>query len=209
MNDIHAASARFWDREAPRYAERPVRDEAAYRTTLDRVRAHLTPADRVLEIGCGTGTTALALAPFAGSILATDASAEMILIAARKAETQDVRNVRFRRILHDDPSLEPGTFDKVMAFNLLHLLPDIPAALHRVASLLVPGGLFLSKTPCIGEQGALRVVIPILRAFGRAPYVNYPRLESLRRDVTSAGFEILEMGLYPAKTHSLFIVARK
>jgi len=210
MNPIVASNTRFWDRQAPSYAEKPVPDEAAYRTTLDRVRAHLAPTDRVLELGCGTGSTALALAPSARHILATDASERMLQIARQKAEAARVTNVHFRQLMHDDASLEPEPFDKVMAFNLLHLIADVPAAIGRVASLLVPGGLFISKTPCIGESGVLwRVVIPLLHAVGRAPYVNYLETAELRDHMTNAGLEILETGLYPAKTHSLFIVARK
>ena len=50
--------SRFWDRLAAGYAKKPVPDEEAYARTLERVRAHLTPNDRVLELGCGTGTSA-------------------------------------------------------------------------------------------------------------------------------------------------------
>jgi hypothetical protein len=70
--------------------------------------------------------------------------------------------------------------------------------------------LFISKTPCVGDSSfLLRGVIPMLRAIGQAPFVNFVTKDALKRDVVQAGFEILETGLYPAKSHSLFIVARK
>ena len=64
--------SRFWDRRAAAYSKKPVPDADAYERTLERVRAYLTLNDRVLELGCGTGASALRLAASAGQILATD-----------------------------------------------------------------------------------------------------------------------------------------
>ncbi len=201
---------RFWNRLAPSYAKKPVPDEAAYQTTLERVRTHLSRSDRVLEFGCGTGSTALALAPCVRELLATDLSSEMVAIASDKALAQRIPNVRFVAGTLEATTPSLADFYVVMAFNLLHLLPDVPATLQRVHSLLRPGGLFISKTPCVGDSSfLLRGVIPLLRTFGRAPFVNFIKGETLRNAVTSAGLEILETGLYPAKSRSLFIVAKK
>ena len=76
-----ARKAEFWDRTARQYAADPIADPAGYETTVRRVQALLSPRHSVLELGCGTGTTALRLAPFAGQLLATDVSAGMIAIA--------------------------------------------------------------------------------------------------------------------------------
>lgn len=202
--------SRFWDRLAESYARKPVPDEEAYARTLERVRARLTPGARVLEIGCGTGTTALALAASAGEILATDYSAEMIGIATEKARAQGVKNVGFQQCTLDEPGLAPGSFDVVMAMNLLHLLDDVPDRMRRVHELVRPGGLFISKTPCLGDQGLLvRAVVPLLRAIGRAPYVNFVTERSLTAAIEDAGFAVQETGMYPKKSHSFFLVAQK
>jgi ubiquinone/menaquinone biosynthesis C-methylase UbiE len=203
-------SSTFWDRRATKYAAKPVPDEDAYQRTLRRVSAHLTPNDRVLEIGCGTGTTALKLAPSAREILSTDYSESMITIAKAKAQAAGVNNVRFQTCTLDEPSLAAEPFDAVLAMNLFHLLPDIPARLRRVRELIRPGGLFISKTPCVGDQGlVMRAAIPILQLVGIAPFINFVTERSLLDDVKSAGFEVLETGMYPQKTHSFFIVARR
>ena len=88
-------TAPFWDRLAERYAAQPVKDQDSYEKTLNRVRAHLTPKDQVLELGCGTGSTALTLSDAAGHIHATDISSGMIEIANRKAVAAGVTNVSF------------------------------------------------------------------------------------------------------------------
>lgn len=210
MTAATTVSPDFWNRIAPSYAKKPVPDEAAYRATLDRVRSYLSPTSRVLEVGCGTGTTALHLAPHLGQILATDSSPPMIAIAADKARATNAHNVEFRVGTLDDPALSLGGYDVVAAFNLLHLLVDIPSAIERVRALLAPGGLFISKTPCVGDNSALLpVAIAVARFFGKAPFVNCVTKASLEQTIAGAGFSIVERGLYPAKSHSLFIVARK
>ena len=206
----HPTPPRFWDRRAAAYAKQPIRDEAAYAQTLDRVRAHLTPSDRVLEIGCGTGTTALALAANAGHILATDYSAEMIGIAAGKARAAGVTNVEFRTTTLDDPALTPGSFDVVMAMNFLHLVGDVAETIRRIRRLVRAGGIFVSKTPCVGEQGLLlRVAIPVMRAVGVAPFVSFVTERGLVEDIGGAGFELIETGMYPRKARSFFVVAKR
>ncbi len=207
---MNAPSVRFWDRIAADYAKKPVPDEAAYERTLERVRSHLTPTDRVLELGCGTGTTALKLAPHARELLGTDYSSEMIAIALAKSRARALAHVSFRACTAHEPELGTPPFDVVIAMNLLHLLRDVPAELRRIAELVRPGGLFISKTPCVGDQGlAPRLVVPLLRAVGRAPYVNFVTESSLTGDLTSAGFELLETGMYPKKSRSFFVVARR
>ena len=54
---------RFWDRIARKYAASPIKDIAGYERTIARIAQLLGPTQSVLEIGCGTGTTALKLAP--------------------------------------------------------------------------------------------------------------------------------------------------
>jgi len=202
--------SRFWDRRAARYAKKPVPDEAAYERTLERVRAYLRPGDSVVELGCGTGTTALKLAASAGAILATDYSAEMIALATEKARRAGVTNVQFRRCTLDDAALGERSCDVLMAMNLLHLLPAIPEQLRRIRALVRPGGLFISKTPCIGDQGlAVRLAIPVLRAVGAAPYVSFVTERSLTADIAGAGFAVQETGMYPLKSRSFFVVARR
>jgi 2-polyprenyl-3-methyl-5-hydroxy-6-metoxy-1,4-benzoquinol methylase len=202
--------SRFWDRLATGYAKKPVPDEAAYEKTLERVRAHLAPNAHVLELGCGTGTTALKLAASAREILATDYSAKMLAIAEAKARAEGVSNVSFRRCTLDDQALGRESFDVVMGMNLFHLLDDIPARFRRIHELVRPGGLFISKTPCIGDQGFfMRLVLPVLRAVGIAPYVNFVTERSLTADIVGAGFAIEETGMYPKKGRCYFVVARK
>ena len=197
-------TASFWDRVAEKYAARPVKDQAAYEQTLTRVRAHLQPTDRVLEIGCGTGSTALTLADEVAEMHATDISAKMIEIARAKPQQAPVT---FRQGLIED---ETGPYDVVMAFNLLHLLEDPLEAVRMAHALLPPGGRFITKTVCLGDKGVwLRLMIGAMRAVGYAPYVAYLKAVELEEIIRDPGFDIVETGTFPASPPSRFIVARK
>ncbi len=203
-------SARFWDARADGYAKRPIRDLRSYEKTLELSRGHLSPGDRVLEVGCGTGSTALLLAPSVEQIVATDVSSRMIEIARSKALSQQVPNVRFERGTPFDPPLEGEPFDVVTAFNFLHLLEDIPAVLRCLHDRLKPGGLFISKTPCLAEQSRLwAVLLTLLKLVGVAPTVRCLRVAELEGLIGDAGFSILETGSYPASPPSRYVVARR
>jgi SAM-dependent methyltransferase len=141
-----ARKARFWDRIAVKYAADPIADMAGYEVTLRRVQGLLSADQDVLEIGCGTGTTALRLAPFTRRLLATDVSAGMIAIAREKLAAGPVPQLSFEVADADAPVAGLGEYDVVLAFNVLHLVTDLDRALELAVQALRPGGLLISKT---------------------------------------------------------------
>jgi ubiquinone/menaquinone biosynthesis C-methylase UbiE len=187
-----ASDARFWDRTSRKYATAAIADQAGYERTLDRTRALLGPDDRVLELGCGTGTTALRLADDVQSYLATDVSAGMIAIAEGKRATGPIPSPIFRTATAEELAPEDGQFDAVLAFNYLHLVRDLPGTLRSIHALLAVEGLFISKTPCLGDMNPLirLALLPAMRAIGKAPYVSAFRAEDLSQLICAAGFDI-------------------
>jgi len=208
---------RFWDRTARRYAARPIADMAGYEATLRRVQGLLRPTHEVLEIGCGTGTTALRLAPFTRRLRATDASAAMIAIARERLAAwpahPGAQPPEFAVADADAPVPAPGAYDAVLAFNLLHLVPDLDTTLARAVQALKPGGLLISKTPCIAELNPLvtRVAIPLMRAIGQAPPVRVFHQATLIDALAQQGLaiEAVERHGTRGKDFRVFIVARK
>lgn len=206
-------AAEFWDNVAPKYAKSPISDMEAYTYTLERTRSYLSPNDTVLEVGCGTGSTALLLADGVKHITASDVSPNMIAIGLEKAREQGVSNVDFVTAELFDSVLDHGPYDAVLAHNMLHLLEDIPAAIRRIGGLLKPGGIFISKTVCLPGPGAplkyrlMKVILPLMQMVGKAPYVNFMEIAALEECILSEGFKILESGNYPPP--SRYIVAQK
>ncbi len=204
-----ARERRFWDRIAEKYARTPLADKDAYRQKLMLTRGYLQPGDRVLEFGCGTGSTALEHAPFVASIEATDLSPKMLHIARAKAADAGVTNVTFTEAGVEDFEAAPESYDAVLALSLLHLLGDRQAALAKIHTLLKPGGVFVSNTACLADfMGWFRWVAPLGRAVGLVPLVKIFGADALRREVRAAGFEIVEE-FQQSKDKALFLIARK
>jgi SAM-dependent methyltransferase len=206
------ADARFWDRTARQYAADPIKDMAGYERTIERTKELLSPSATVLEIGCGTGTTALRLAPAVGRIAATDVSSGMIAIAREKALAAACRNVEFAVASADDAPGADDTYDAVLALNVLHLIAERSTALAHVRRLLKPGGVLISKTPCLLEMNPLiRLAVPIARLIGKAPTVSFFSASALEAEIADAGFTILERGRHGTgrKDPRIFIVASK
>ena len=198
--------AEFWDRVAPGYSKRPISDSDSYARKLAATQALMRPNMKVLEFGCGTGSTALEHAPHVAHIEATDVSAAMIAIGRQKAEDAGIVNVSFRQSGVEEFDAD-DSYDMVLALNLLHLLPDRMAALSKIHRLLKPGGLFISSTVCLADRmWFLRPVIPVLQWIGKAPYVSFVGANDVLREVAVAGFEEREHWAH-GRTNSLFLIA--
>ncbi len=202
--------AKFWDRIAERYSRDPIADEAAYQKKLEVTRGYFRPDMEVLEIGCGTGSTAIIHAPRVKHIQAIDISSRMIEIAQGKAEAANIANITFQQSTIDDFSAPERSYDAVLALSVLHLLEDRSKAVAKVHGLLKPGGIFVSSTVCIGDSmlRVIKLVAPIGKLFGLLPLLKVFTAKELADSIADAGFEI-DHYWRPGKSKAVFIVARK
>ena len=97
----------------------------------------------LVDLGAGTGTFALAVAPFCRRLVAVDVSAAMLRLLGERAERLGIENVECARdgFLTYEHRGEPADF--VYSRNALHHLPDFfkALALERISSMLRPGGV--------------------------------------------------------------------
>ena len=204
-------NTRFWDRIAEKYSRTPVPDEEVYQKKLAKTREYFRPDSKVLEFGCGTGSTAIAHSSYVAQLEAIDVSANMLEIAKDKACAQNITNINFVQSNIDDYVTEPESFDAVLGLSVLHLLKDKDAVLRKVHRTLKPGGVFISSTACIGDKdkiGLFNLIGPIGRLLGKLPILDVFTTEKLRESLVAAGFEI-EYDWKPEKSMAVFIVARK
>ena len=210
------ASAQFWNKVAAGYSRQPIADEAAYQKKLQVTREYFQPSMKVLEFGCGTGSTAIAHAPYVQHIRAIDFSSSMIEIAQAKAKAQNIQNVTFEPASIDDLSVPDKTYDAVLGLNVLHLLENKEAVIAKVHKMLQPGGVFITSTVCLGDTMAwFKLIVPIGKFLRLFPLVKVFTIKDLETSLTDAGFAIdtqWQAGDYKSPIGSakiVFIVAKK
>lgn len=204
-----AHSPVFWDKVAQRYSKNPVADEASYQKKLRVTREYLRPDMQVLEIGCGTGSTAIVHAPFVSHIRATDISPKMIEIATEKAAAEEVDNVTFEVTDTDDLNVADQSLDAVLALSILHLVRDRDEVIAKVHKMLKQDGVFVTSTVCIGDtMKFFKLIGPIGRFLGIMPLVTVFTAQELVESLVEAGFSI-DYQWRPGKGKAVFIVAKK
>jgi ubiquinone/menaquinone biosynthesis C-methylase UbiE len=164
--------------------------ERTYRQkTLDLVG--LKPGESVLDIGCGTGTLAIAakqrVGP-TGKVHGVDASAEMLARAGKKANKAGVEVV-FKNGVVEALPFPDSQFDAVLSTVMLHHLgrKARQQCAHEVRRVLKPGGRVLAvdfAKPAQGNKG-------LLDHFHHHGYVNLDDMVAL---LTGAGLSALESG---------------
>jgi ubiquinone/menaquinone biosynthesis C-methylase UbiE len=147
-------SRTFWDRVAGLYdlfewSNRKVNTAARARV------GELVPAGaRVLDCAAGTGEFSLAAAKRAGSVLCTDQSEAMLARARKKAARRGLSNLQFAHRDITALSDPDGSFDAVIAANVLHLLPQPEVAVRELWRVAAPGGRLILPTYLQGKAGA-------------------------------------------------------
>jgi ubiquinone/menaquinone biosynthesis C-methylase UbiE len=201
--------SRFWNRMAPGYARSTISDVENYERKLRETAALMRPDMQVLEIGCGTGSTALWHAPNVAHITATDLSSGMLDIAREKARTAAIENVTFVEAAAEDVPQPDRPYDMIMAHSLLHLVKDHRKVITNMANMLAPGGYLVTSTICMSEGlSAFKLIAWPGRILGLLPRINFLRKRDLENAVQDAGLKI-HTCWRPGKRKAVFLIARK
>jgi ubiquinone/menaquinone biosynthesis C-methylase UbiE len=164
----------------------------ALRATCRRLRQMAGGArfERVLEIGCGDGAGALAIAAAfeVGALDAFDVDEAQVALARERLRARD--GVRLWTGDAERIDAPGGAYDAVFEFKIFHHVPDWRRALAEVGRVLRPGGLFLFEelsreyfdTPVIGT---------LLRRFTVHPWETMFTFPEFRAALDEAGFPAL------------------
>jgi ubiquinone/menaquinone biosynthesis C-methylase UbiE len=177
--------------------------ERAFRETLVRL-ARLEPGQSVLDIGCGTGSLAIAakrrVGPL-GRVHGIDASPEMIARARKKARKAGV-DVTFTNGVVERLPLPDERFDAVLSTLMLHHLPRAAReqCVREIRRVLKPGGRVLA----VDFGGATGDRKSLIEHFHRHGHVAMQEIVQL---LGEAGLEIIESGPVGVRDLS-FVLAR-
>jgi ubiquinone/menaquinone biosynthesis C-methylase UbiE len=135
---------------------------------LDAMRAAvaLRGDERVLDVGTGTGHTALAFAPRVGEVVGLDLTPAMLEQARSLAEERGVTNVRFEPGEAEALPYADAGFDLVTCRVCAHHFRDVRRAVREAARVLRPGGRLLwvdSVSPEEPAQDTFLNCIELLR----------------------------------------------
>lgn len=155
------------------------------------VELGLGPGSTLVDLGCGTGTFAVAAAGTGAQVTAVDISPAMVAAARAKGAQIPALRVVEAGLLSQEPALGPADF--VYTRNALHHLPDFwkVIALERIAAMLRPGGVLLLRDLVFAAAAA------------DVPGVIEAWLGDAARD-SGAGYTAAELAEHVATEHSTF-----
>ena len=152
----------FWDKISPLYdLFEQVYNGQVYRGTGEKVAEFIEPNDTVLECACGTGAISVSIAPKCRRLIATDFAAGMLRQAAKKC--RKFGNVVFRKADITHLKCKDNRFDKVVAGNVIHLLPNPEQALHELERVVKPGGRIIIPTYINMSKGTGTAAVKLSR----------------------------------------------
>ena len=135
----------FWNKISPVYdLFENIYNRKVYKGTGVKVSEFITGPDRVLECACGTGAITVSIAKNCRDLVATDFAEGMLKRAAKKCRM--FSNVSFSKADITDLKFDDGSFDKVVAGNVIHLLPEPEKALRELERVARTGGKIIIPT---------------------------------------------------------------
>ncbi|QIE54566.1 methyltransferase domain-containing protein [Pikeienuella piscinae] len=155
------------------------------------------PGERILDLGCGDGALAKALADHGCEMVGVDSSADMA--ARARARGVDARVMDGHALNFD------GEFDAVFSNAALHWMTRPDAVFAGVAQALKPGGRFVAEQGGQGNVAAIRTaLIAVLAEAGVETDLteiwSFPSAAEASRRLEAAGFEVEECALHPRPT---------
>jgi ubiquinone/menaquinone biosynthesis C-methylase UbiE len=147
---------------------------------------------RLIDVACGPGVVTAALAPNAASVVAFDATVEMLAKAKARCAKAGVNNVEFKTGDAENLPFADGEFDGAVTRAALHHFADPQRAISEMFRVLRPGGVAVIADVISSEnadESRLHNAIERLRDPSHVRMLPASGLDSCARQ---AGFRDLE-----------------
>lgn len=138
-------------------------------------------APSALEVGCGTGNEALALAQAGWTVTALDTSADALRVAAERAEVRGLTDW-ITWVEADVTSWSPESAYDLVTCSYVHTLLPPPELLRRLAGWVAPGGALLMVGHAPGQHSH--------DDHGHPPAEATDQLEDLKATLTSSEWAV-------------------
>jgi|RhiMetdeSRZDD1v2_1073273.scaffolds.fasta_scaffold443913_2 ubiquinone/menaquinone biosynthesis C-methylase UbiE len=177
---------------------------------LDALLAAAAPhgAERVLDAGCGTGHTALALAPLVAEVVGVDLTEAMLEQGRRLAAERGLTNVTFRTGDVEQLPFPDASFNIVASRYSAHHYPRPSAALREFARVLRPGGVFLLVDVVSPDDPTQDTFLNAIELLRDPSHVRDHSVAQWHAMLTSAGFTSELLGMWDLRLEFEAWVAR-
>ncbi|MCR4589412.1 MAG: class I SAM-dependent methyltransferase [Lachnospiraceae bacterium] len=208
MSDIKRDEAdKFWDRISPLYdLFVNVYNHKTYAGTGKKVAEFIDSTDDVLECACGTGAITIYIASRCKSLIATDFAAGMLKQATKKCRKYD--NVRFKCADITNIKCRDARFDKVVAGNVIHLLPDPGKALAELERVVKLGGKIIIPTFINKSKKSAGLVVKFNEFLG-VDFKKQFDMESYRSFFEEMGYDNVEYHVVEGRMPCAIAVIKK
>ena len=160
-----------------------------YKGTGIKVAEFIDKNDGVLECACGTGAITEEIAKKCRQVLATDFAEGMLKRASKKCRKYG--NVSFRQEDITDIKCEDESFDKVVAGNVIHLLPEPEKALNELLRVVRPGGKVIIPTYINMARDSSGFAVKFIEKLG-AEFKRQFDIDSYKKFFEDKGFKDVE-----------------
>ena len=155
----------FWNKIAGLYdLFENIYNKKVYTGTGKKVAEYINFEDNVLECACGTGAISIYIAKKCKSLIATDFAEGMLKQASKKC--RHFKNVTFQKADITKLEFADGSFDKVVAGNVIHLLPEPENALSELKRVTKPGGTIIIPTYINMSKGSGTAAVKFIELLG-------------------------------------------
>ena len=180
----------FWNKISPVYdLFENVYNRKVYKGTGIKVAEFIDETDSVLECACGTGAITEEIAKRAQKVLATDFAEGMLKRASKKCRKYS--NVSFRQEDITDIKSADNSFDKVVAGNVIHLLPEPEKALNELLRVVKPGGKVIIPTYINMLKKSSGIAVSVIKKMG-ADFKRQFDIDSYKKFFEEKGFKDIE-----------------
>jgi 2-polyprenyl-6-hydroxyphenyl methylase / 3-demethylubiquinone-9 3-methyltransferase len=185
---------RWWD---PQSEFRPLHEINPLR--LDWIQAHVPlSGKRVLDVGCGGGILADAMARKGAQVLGIDLASKALKVAQLHAMEAGTSGVEYREVSVESLAAEqPGVFDVVTCMEMLEHVPDPASVVRACGQLVKPGGWVIFSTINRNPKAFVFAILGAeyllnLLPRGTHEYLKFIRPSELAAFSRSAGLQLAD-----------------
>lgn len=187
---------RWWDPESefrPLHRINPLR--------LDWIQSHVPlSGKRVLDVGCGGGILADAMARKGAQVLGIDLAVKALKVAQLHAMEAQTPNVQYREVSVETLAAEePASFDVVTCMEMLEHVPDPASVVRACGKLVKPGGWVFFSTINRNPKAFLFAIVGAEYLLNLLPRGTHEYLKFIRPSELAAYGRAAELQLVQAR----------